>query len=204
MSKVQLFRPVGQAELDLIAQSGWKKFPPRLPSQPIFYPVANEEYAIRIAKNWNAKYEGIGYVTLFWVKEDFLSSYPIQTVGSSIHQEYWIPAEELEAFNEALVEFPPSHARIWQLHKFEQWHIYILRCADDTLYTGITNDLNKRIEQHNKGEGAKYTRGRGPVSLMKSFQRFTKGEALKLERKIKKLSREEKLKYNDERETSDT
>ena len=74
------------------------------------------------------------------------------------------------------------------------WFVYILRCSDDTLYTGITNNLERRIEQHNKGKGAKYTRGRGPVALVKSFEVDSKSEALKLEFKIKKLSKEEKLK----------
>src|SRR5579872_6001234 len=92
---ITLFRPVGQKELDLIIQSGWKKFPPRLPGQPIFYPVTNEEYAIKIARDWNAKHEGVGYVLEFYVDEEFLKKYPVQTVGSSIHQEYWIPAEDL-------------------------------------------------------------------------------------------------------------
>lgn len=74
------------------------------------------------------------------------------------------------------------------------WFVYILRCSDDTLYTGITNDLERRIKQHNEGKGAKYTRGRGPVALVKSFECESKSEALKLEFAIKKLSREEKLK----------
>lgn len=77
------------------------------------------------------------------------------------------------------------------------WHIYILKCADGTLYTGITNNLQKRIKQHNAGKGAKYTRGRTPVELLKSFRRDSKGEALKLEHKIKKLSKADKLSYID-------
>ncbi len=74
------------------------------------------------------------------------------------------------------------------------WFVYILLCADDTLYTGITNNLERRIEQHNEGKGAKYTRGRGPVTLVRSFECASKSEALKLEYKIKQLPREEKLK----------
>jgi len=73
------------------------------------------------------------------------------------------------------------------------WLIYLIRCADDSLYTGITNDLERRIKQHNEGKGARYTKGRGPVVLMKSFETSSKGEALKLEYKIKQLSKEEKL-----------
>lgn len=75
------------------------------------------------------------------------------------------------------------------------WVVYILRCFDDTFYTGITNNLDKRIEKHNKGTGAKYTRGRTPVSLVRAFACQTKGDALRLEHKIKKLSKEEKLNY---------
>ncbi len=74
------------------------------------------------------------------------------------------------------------------------WFVYIVRCSDDTLYTGITNDLDRRIQQHNEGKGAKYTKGRGPVALIKSFDFATKSEALKEEYRIKQLSKEEKLK----------
>ncbi|MES2519708.1 MAG: hypothetical protein V4585_16445, partial [Bacteroidota bacterium] len=58
-----LFRPVSQKELDLIEKSGWKKFPPRLPEQPIFYPVMNEDYAVQISKEWNVPAYGAGFVT---------------------------------------------------------------------------------------------------------------------------------------------
>ena len=78
----------------------------------------------------------------------------------------------------------------------KKWYVYILRCADDTLYTGITVDLDRRTKQHNEGKGAKYPRGRGPCPLVKFFTRDSKGEALKLEYQIKQLSREEKLKFN--------
>jgi len=98
-----LFRPVGKKELALIQESGYTAFPPRLPHQPIFYPVLNEEYATQIARDWNARNGNTGYVTRFQVRTDFLSRYQVQTVGSSIHQEYWIPAEELEAFNQNIV-----------------------------------------------------------------------------------------------------
>ena len=73
------------------------------------------------------------------------------------------------------------------------WYVYILRCADDTLYTGITDDLQRRLEQHNSGKGAKYTRGRGPVELVHRETYPAKGEALKREYQIKQLSRGEKL-----------
>jgi hypothetical protein len=100
-----LYRPVGQKELDLIRQSGYKQFPPRLPEQPIFYPVLNEEYAAQIARDWNTKYnaERCGYVTRFRVRTEFLSKYEVQTVGGRQHQEYWIGADELEEFNENIV-----------------------------------------------------------------------------------------------------
>jgi ADP-ribosylglycohydrolase len=103
---ITLFRPTGPKELALIQESGYRAFPPRLPEQPIFYPVLNQEYAAEIANNWNAKSADtgyVGYVTRFQVRADFLSRYSIQTVGSSMHQEYWIPAEDLPEFNQNIV-----------------------------------------------------------------------------------------------------
>lgn len=98
-----LYRPVGQAELDLIEVSGRRRFPPRLPEQPIFYPVCNEEYATQVASRWNTAEGKVGYVTRFAVRSAFLASYDVHIVGSRIHAEYWIPAEDLEAFNDAIV-----------------------------------------------------------------------------------------------------
>ena len=98
-----LFRPVGPKELVLIRASGNRAFPPRLPWQPIFYPVLNEQYAVQIARDWNVKDSGAGYVTRFHVRDGFISKYPVQNVGSSIHQELWIPAEELPALNDNIV-----------------------------------------------------------------------------------------------------
>jgi hypothetical protein len=98
-----LFRPVGPKELELIEASGWRAFPPRLPEQPIFYPVLNEEYASQIARNWNVKDSGAGYVTRFAVCSDFLRRYPVQKVGASVHLELWVPAEELDEFNRHIV-----------------------------------------------------------------------------------------------------
>ena len=100
-----LFRPVGQKELDLIQESGFTAFPPRLPEQPIFYPVLNEDYARQIARDWNAKMNEpkVGYVTKFAVRTELLQRYEIKTVGGSIHQEYWIPAEDLAEFNANIV-----------------------------------------------------------------------------------------------------
>ncbi len=106
MDTVTLFRPVGEKELALIRQSGMREFPPRLPFQPIFYPVLSEEYAVQIARDWNTKDAAsgnVGYVTRFRVSKEFLCRYPIQTVGRRIHQEYWIPAEDLPNFNRNLI-----------------------------------------------------------------------------------------------------
>ncbi|MBE3560600.1 MAG: hypothetical protein IMW89_15480 [Ktedonobacteraceae bacterium] len=100
---VILFRPVGSDELALIEKSGWRAFPPRLFWQPIFYPVLNEEYATRIARDWNARDGNTGYVTRFRVRSAFLRRYEIHQVGSAFYQEYWIPAEDLEEFNRQIV-----------------------------------------------------------------------------------------------------
>jgi hypothetical protein len=100
---VTLYRPVGPKELELIAASGWREFPPRLPEQPIFYPVTNEAYAIQIARDWNVKASGAGYVTKFDVEAHYLSRYRKEQVGGAIHTEYWIPAEELPEFNRNIV-----------------------------------------------------------------------------------------------------
>lgn len=100
---ITLYRPVNKAELDLIEASGWKRFPPRLPEQPIFYPVLNEAYAIQIAKEWNVPAYGSGFVTKFEVNKNYSSKFLIQNVGGTIHEELWIPADELEEFNDNIV-----------------------------------------------------------------------------------------------------
>jgi hypothetical protein len=100
---VVLFRPVGEKELALIRESSYRAFPPRLPEQPIFYPVVHEDYAVQIARDWNTRDGGVGYVTRFRVQAAFLQRYSRRTVGASIHEEYWIPAEDLPEFNAALV-----------------------------------------------------------------------------------------------------
>ena len=94
-----LYRPVNQQELDLIAALDWKAFPPRLPEQPIFYPVLNETYAIQISRDWNVPYYGIGYVVRFAVETTYLKRFPVQNVGDKLHNELWVPAEELPEFN---------------------------------------------------------------------------------------------------------
>jgi hypothetical protein len=101
-----LYRPVGQKELDLIAKSGFRAFPPRLDWQPIFYPVLNEEYATFIAREWNTKDAAsgfVGYVLSFSVRIDYLSQFEVQKVGGATALEYWIPAERLTEFNENIV-----------------------------------------------------------------------------------------------------
>jgi hypothetical protein len=100
---VTLWRPVGPVELKLIEESGMRAFPPRLPEQPVFYPVLSEEYAVKIARDWNVKASGAGFVTRFEVARSFLSRYAPQEAGGRAHLEYWIPAEELPAFNAAIV-----------------------------------------------------------------------------------------------------
>lgn len=97
---------MGRIELDLIRDLEFRAFPPRLYFQPIFYPVLNREYAIQIARDWNTKDKASGwegYVTRFQVKKSFLDAYEVQQVGAAIHLEYWIPAEELEQFNQNIV-----------------------------------------------------------------------------------------------------
>jgi len=100
---VTLFRPVGPQELELIRGAGMTAFPPRLPEQPIFYPVLTEDYAVKIARDWNVPASGRGFVTRFLVRREFLAAYRVETVGGDRHQEYWIPAEDLPRFNAAIV-----------------------------------------------------------------------------------------------------
>jgi hypothetical protein len=93
-----LYRPVGRAEMELIRQSESRRFPPRLPEQPFFYPVLNVEYATKIARDWNTKDEQsgyIGFVLRFEVKARLLEKYSVHQVGDSGHREYWIPAADL-------------------------------------------------------------------------------------------------------------
>lgn len=110
-----LFRPVGQAELDLIAASDWRSFPPRLDWQPIFYPVLTEDYAIRIARDWNTKDAAsgyVGYVLRFHVRRSYLNRHEPHEAGGKDLREYWIPAEELDEFNTNIV------GRIELIHEF--------------------------------------------------------------------------------------
>lgn len=103
MTTTTLWRPTGPTELALVEESGWRAWPPRLPDQPIFYPVLNEDYATRIARDWNVKASGVGYVTRFDVAAEFLDRYEVQQVGGQTILEYWIPAEDLAELNAHIV-----------------------------------------------------------------------------------------------------
>ena len=100
---VTLYRPTGPNELKLVEDSGFKRWPRRLPGQPIFYPVTNEKYAIEIASKWNVKDSKVGYATKFHVRKSFMDKYEIQTVGASYHTEWWVPDGELEDLNDNIV-----------------------------------------------------------------------------------------------------
>lgn len=98
-----LFRPVGPAELELLEEQDWLRWPPRLPEQPIFYPVTNFEYAAEIASKWNVPESGAGYVTRFHVQSSFMRRFETHRVGAAHHTEWWIPAEQLEELNDNIV-----------------------------------------------------------------------------------------------------
>ncbi|PZF71651.1 ADP-ribosylation/crystallin J1 [Taibaiella soli] len=106
MNTVTLYRPVGLKELELIAESGFQKYPPRLEWQPIFYPVLNKAYACQIAQEWNTEDAFSGYcgiVTKFELNAAHYAVYEVQNVGNEMHNEFWVPAEALETFNENIV-----------------------------------------------------------------------------------------------------
>jgi len=106
LNTAALYRPVGLKELELIRESGFTAFPPRLEHQPIFYPVLTEQYAVQIARDWNTRDGASGYagfVTRFRIDAEYLAGYAVQKVGSSEALEYWIPAEELGEFNRHIV-----------------------------------------------------------------------------------------------------
>jgi len=106
MKSITLYRPVGEKELILIAENNFKAFPPRLEQQPIFYPVLNEIYATEIASQWNTKDafgNYLGFVTKFKITEEEYLKYKVENVGGKIHNELWVPAEDLEQFNNSIV-----------------------------------------------------------------------------------------------------
>ncbi|MCB2412398.1 hypothetical protein LGT39_05990 [Demequina sp. TTPB684] len=94
-------------------ESGWRAWPPRLPEQPIFYPVPNEWYATKIAREWNVPHAGVGYVMEFDVDAAYLERFPVQRVGGRDVLELWVPAEELEEFNAPIV------GRIRQIARYD-------------------------------------------------------------------------------------
>lgn len=98
-----LYRPVNDKELELIKEMEFEGFPPRLPEQPIFYPVMNEEYATQITREWNVPAYGVGYVTKFEVNTEYLKKFKIENVGGKIHNELWVPSEELKEFNQNII-----------------------------------------------------------------------------------------------------
>ncbi|MBN1515261.1 hypothetical protein JXA32_01705 [Candidatus Sumerlaeota bacterium] len=100
---VVMYRPTGPDELHLVRQADFKRWPPRLPEQPIFYPVTNEEYAVEITRKWNVKDSDVGYVVRFMVRKSFIDNYEEKQVGASSHTEWWIPAEELEELNDNII-----------------------------------------------------------------------------------------------------
>lgn len=103
---MQLYRPIGLKELRLVAKTGFTEFPPRLPHQPIFYPVLDLEYARQIARDWNPTdelSEFVGFVTEFNLDDSLATKYPVQIAGSSKHRELWVPAHELPDFNAHLL-----------------------------------------------------------------------------------------------------
>lgn len=114
MEQVTLYRPVGLKELELIAESGMKCYPPRLAWQPIFYPVLNAPYAMQIASEWNVNDPGSGYagfVTQFDIPKDYFDKFEVQNVGGFMHEELWVPAEVLQEFNRRIIgEIVVTHA----------------------------------------------------------------------------------------------
>jgi hypothetical protein len=111
-----LYRPVVLEELELILASGMKRYPPRLPEQPIFYPVVALEYAQQIAEQWNTKDNAgkatrAGFVTAFDLPIEYLERFEEQIVGSSVHREFWIPAEELANLNNSI----HGHIRVMEV-----------------------------------------------------------------------------------------
>jgi hypothetical protein len=101
---VILWRPVGLKELALIFDAKMSEFPPRLPEQPIFYPVTNLGYATQITRNWNTREDDrVGYVTEFEIPDDYATQFERHAVGGREHEELWIPAERLLEFNSQIL-----------------------------------------------------------------------------------------------------
>lgn len=111
-----LYRPVGTKELELIKHTDYTEYPPRLPEQPIFYPVLNEKYATEIAVQWNVRLndDHKGYVTKFEIDDTYAAQFEVHTVGDSYHQELWVPSEELDVFNRHI------QGKIQIIHEFSE------------------------------------------------------------------------------------
>lgn len=120
MKPITLYRPEGLKEAELILDSGCPAFPLRLPDQPFFYPVMNAEYARQIARDWNTPDAGsghAGFVPAFDVDTDYASRLPVRTVGSSLHQELWVPAEELTTLSQH-IHGPVRFTEAWYGPKY--------------------------------------------------------------------------------------
>ncbi len=100
---VTMYRATGPKELAPVQQRGFRRWPPRSPEQPIFYPVTSEQYAKEIAVSWNTQGSGLGYVTRFRVKKKFMDRFKIEQVGAAHHTEWWVPADQLEELNDNIV-----------------------------------------------------------------------------------------------------
>ena len=101
-----LYRPTGLKELLLVRDAEWRAWPPRLPDQPIFYPVTTFDYAEKIARDWNSVSpapDNLGFVTRWEMPDDITETYPLQLAGGRDHEELWVPAEELDAFNARMI-----------------------------------------------------------------------------------------------------
>jgi hypothetical protein len=103
---MRLYRPTGLKELRLVRDLGWMSWPPRLPDQPIFYPVTTFAYAEKIARDWNSKGaapDNLGFVTEFIITDAMAARYPVQLAGGRDHAELWVPSAALDAFNQAII-----------------------------------------------------------------------------------------------------
>lgn len=101
-----LFRPTGFCELELVESSGWRRWPPRLPDQPIFSPVTTFAYAEKIARDWNSVLpapNNRGFVLRFKINAPIAARFPRQLAGGRDHEELWVPADDLEVFNDGIV-----------------------------------------------------------------------------------------------------
>ena len=142
MATRTLFRPIGEKELILIHENEYRKYPPRLEWQPIFYPVLNEAYAAEIASKWNttdAFGNYLGFVTRFDLLEDEFNRYKVENVGGPTHNELWVPAEDLERFNEAIV----GTIQVTKVFMGDQFHKTTHPCVNDHLERIRNNERTK-------------------------------------------------------------